>query len=179
MYKTSIIVHGTNYIHLKRRCYSSLRYSAGLGQRSLGHGGVRADTVHPRVPLNAVADNNGFVPTRAGNGEVPECDVLAHGIGVRRAAELGNDGPVLPAGVARKVLEEDVGHVHLGGVLFAGFGRDLILEMRVSCRDTWHAGRGRQETYIEITGVNLHGEVIVCLPEVPRQTLAFTQTGMY
>lgn len=95
------------------------RHAARVGQGGDGLGAVGGDAAEPDVPADVVADDDGaagravVVPARARHGEVPERDVLAHGVRVGAARQRGHHPPVLARRVAREVLKHHVGHVDL------------------------------------------------------------------
>lgn len=112
--------------HLPRLSVDWGKRCLALGcQRSLRLLAVDADARRANATINPIADDDGITAAGARDVEVLHRDVVADGIGVRRAGQLRDRVAVDTARVARKVLEQDVGHVHAGWVLLAGGLVDL------------------------------------------------------
>lgn len=97
-----------------------------IPQRSLGLITVRRITRQiPRVARHAIANGNRRPAARRPHGKVAEADIVAHGVGARRARQLGDGTAAVPVRRARKVLKQDVGDGHAGRVCLARLGVDL------------------------------------------------------
>lgn len=98
--------------------HRSRRSCALVRQCRLGFLAGRTHTIHANV-RNTIADDNRLSAARCLDVKVLELDVLTHGVGVAAACQPRDGITVLAGRVTGKVLKEDVGDVHLRGVLGA------------------------------------------------------------